>query len=132
MPKINIFINTVLGTENLAYGSYISLNEELIRIFISGKIKRNNQLQYVKNTSVITVIFSSLRITEAKRHVRNYRWYYQNLRTKILDKRFGIFCRKPLFDKAKIIHQYKRALHFISRQFCHRPTLRFWLGGLCK
>jgi hypothetical protein len=81
--KTKIFINTVLETTNLIYKSYFSLNEKLIRIYISGKIERNKQWQYVKIILAITVTFSSLRITEAKRHVRNYQRYYRDPNNKI-------------------------------------------------
>jgi hypothetical protein len=76
-------MNTVLGIKILAYYSYISLNEELIRVFISGKIERNKQWQHMKNILAITVIFSSLWITYAKRHVRNYQRYYHDSNNKI-------------------------------------------------
>lgn len=81
--KTKIFINTVLGNTNLIYKSYFSLNEELTRIFFSGKIERNKPWQYVKIILAITVTLSSLRITEAKRHVRNYRRYYRDTNNKI-------------------------------------------------
>jgi len=58
-----------------------------------------------ENILAITVIFSSLRITLANRHVRNYRPYYQDSNNKISGPKFGIFCRKPVFDKTKMICQ---------------------------
>jgi hypothetical protein len=97
-------VNTVLGNKILAYDSYISLNEELIRVFISGKIEINKQWQHIKNILAITVIFLLYGLQKPRDMAEIISDTTMTQTTKSLDKRFGIFCRKSLFDKTKMIY----------------------------